>query len=370
LPKSRLQYWTLEILLIVGIIYLLTKISFLFEPIFVFASTLFFPILISGFLFFLFNPIVVLLEKFKIKRTFGILILYIAFIGLISLFIGIIGPIVSKQIMDFFNAIPTYVKDLRVMIDNFADSKAFHWIVTQDYVSLKQIEDTLTSFLSQLPDAFSTSISSVISVITNVTLTLVTVPFLLFYMLKDGHKMPNAIVKFLPSSYRNEGLEILKNTSNTLASYIQGQITVALFVGTLAFIGYAIIGLPYALILAMIVSVTNIIPYVGPFLGAAPAVVIGFFVSPTTGLLTILVILIAQQIEGNLLSPLIIGKKLDTHPATIIILLLVAGNLAGILGMILAIPVYAVSKTLVLNITRLVKLHRMYKQHNIESTTE
>lgn len=369
MPKSRLQFWTLEILLIVGIIYLLTKISFLFEPIFVFASTLFFPILISGFLFFLFNPIVVLLEKYKVPRTLGILLLYVAFITLISFFIGIVGPIISRQIMDFFNAIPIYIKDLRMMLNNFADTKAFHWIVTQEYVSLEKIEDTLTSFLSQLPDAFSTSISSIISLITNVTLTLVTVPFLLFYMLKDGHKMPHAIVKFLPGSYRNEGLQILRNTSNTLASYIQGQITVAFFVGTLAFIGYLIIDLPYALILAIVVSITNIIPYVGPFLGAAPAVIIGFFDSPTTGLLAIIVIFIAQQIEGNLLSPLIIGKKLDTHPATIIILLLVAGNLAGILGMILAIPVYAVVKTLVLNITSLIKLHRLAKQNEQMNNT-
>ena len=110
--------------------------------------------------------------------------------------------------------------------------------------------------------------------------------------------------------------------------------------------------------MALIVAVTNIIPYVGPFLGGAPAVLIALFDSPTKALLVIVVITIAQQLEGNVLSPLILGKKLDTHPATIIILLLVAGNLAGILGMILAIPTYAVSKTIILNFVNFLRLRK------------
>ena len=166
------------------------------------------------------------------------------------------------------------------------------------------------------------------------------------------------ISKFIPSSYRKEGLKTLKETGETLAIYINGQVTVALFVGTLAFIGYVIIDLPYALVKALIVAITNIIPYVGPFLGGAPAVLIALFDSPTKALLVVVVITIAQQLEGNVLSPLILGKKLDTHPATIIILLLVAGNLAGILGMILAIPTYAVSKTIILNFVNFLRLRK------------
>ncbi len=194
--------------------------------------------------------------------------------------------------------------------------------------------------------------------VANIAVILVTVPFLLFYMFKDGHKFPQAITKFLPASYRDEGLVVLKETGETLSAYIQGQVTVALAVGTLSFIGYLIIDLPYALILALVVSVTNIIPYVGPFLGGAPAVIVALFVSPTTALLTLIVIVIAQQLEGNVISPLILGKSLDTHPATIIILLLAAGNLAGILGMVLAIPTYAVVKTIVINLVKFLKARK------------
>jgi predicted PurR-regulated permease PerM len=184
-------------------------------------------------------------------------------------------------------------------------------------------------------------------------------------MFKDGDKFPAAVSKFIPASYRAEGVKTLKETAETLSSYIQGQITVALFVGTLSFIGYLIIDLPYALVMALIVAITNIIPYVGPFLGGAPAVIVALFDSPTKALLVVVVIVIAQQIEGNVLSPLILGKTLNTHPATIIILLLVAGNLAGILGMILAIPTYAVTKTIVLNTVRFLRARKTAKEEAV-----
>ncbi|WAA11922.1 AI-2E family transporter [Fervidibacillus halotolerans] len=367
MQKSKVQFWTLEILMIVGIIYISTKISFLFEPIFVFVSTLFFPILISGFLYFILNPIVTFANKYKVPRTVGILILYVLFIGLITLVSALVGPYLARQISDLINNIPNYFNQLKDFVTELSRSPFFEWVQTQNYVTIDKIEETVTNYVSGISKAFTSSLSGVFNVVTNITLVIATVPFLLFYMLKDGHKLPNAIVRFLPTSYRNEGLTILKDMNKTLASYIQGQLLVSLSVGTLATIGYFIIDLPYALVLGIIVAVTNIIPYLGPFLGAAPAVIIGLFDSPLLAMWAVVVVVIAQQIDSNLLSPLIIGKQLDTHPATIIILLLVAGNLAGILGMILAVPVYAVSKTLVINLVRLYRLHR---KHQLEERIE
>ena len=171
-------------------------------------------------------------------------------------------------------------------------------------------------------------------------------------MFKDGHRFPIALAKFFPPKYRKEGLKILEDVGSTLSAYINGQVTVACIVGLLSFIGYLIIDVPYALVMALIVAVTNIIPYVGPILGGAPAVIIALFDSPFQALLVVIVITIAQQIEGNFLSPLILGKSLDIHPATVIILLLVAGNIAGVIGMGLAGPTYAVCKTIITSINR------------------
>src|SRR5690606_8537892 len=119
-------------------------------------------------------------------------------------------------------------------------------------------------FANTLPDRLTNGISNVMGVVANITITIVTVPFLLFYMFKDGHRFVDAVGKFIPESYRKEGIDTLKDTAKTLSAYIQGQVTVALFVGTLSFIGFLIIDLRYALVMALICAVTNIIPYVGP----------------------------------------------------------------------------------------------------------
>ncbi|WP_406686943.1 AI-2E family transporter [Rossellomorea vietnamensis] len=358
MTRKKVYSWSLQILIILTIIYVSTKISFLFEPIVVFASTLFFPIIISGFLYFLLNPLVNLLVKARLPRTIAIIVLYAAIIGALVLIIGNIAPVITRQVTALFNALPEYAKQTRNFIEYLSETDQFKWMMNQDYVSLKDIENQLVDFANTLPDNITTALKGLLSVLTSITILIVTVPFLLFFMFKDGHKFPKAISKFLPPAYREEGINTLKDTSETLAAYIQGQLTVASFVGTLTFIGYLIIGLPYALVMALIGAVTNIIPFIGPFIGAAPAIIVALFDSPTKAILVVVVVTIAQQIEGNLLSPLILGKRLDTHPATIIILLLVAGNLAGILGMILAVPTYAVSKTIVLNLVKFIKLRR------------
>ncbi|MFD2215874.1 AI-2E family transporter [Metabacillus endolithicus] len=360
--RSKVHFWTLQILLMLLIVFVGTRVSFLFEPIIVFASTLFFPILIAGILFFIFNPLVKLLEKGKVPRTLAILIPYIVFIGVVSGIVSFIGPIVTEQITDLVNNFPSYVNEFTQFIINMSQTHWFTWVMEQDYVSFKQIEDTLTGYAKSLPENITTSFTAVLGVVTNITLTIITVPFILFYMLKDGHKLPSTAVKVLPSTYRHEGLKILQDLYETLAAYIQGQLIVSIAVGIGCFIGYTIIGLDYALVLGIVVAVANIIPYLGPFIGAAPAVIIALLDSPTKALLAALVVTIVQQLDGNFLSPLIIGKRLNTHPLTIILLLIGAGSFGGIIGMILAVPTYAVLKAVVLNVIRLIKLRSKYKE--------
>jgi len=356
--KSKVHFWTLQILFVLLIVYVGTKVSFLFEPIIIFASTLFLPILLAGILFFIFNPVVKLLEKARIPRSLAILLFYLLFIGLVILLIAIVGPIISAQITDFFANAPRYVIDIRNFLLDLSETTWFKWIMSQDYVSISQLEQTLMDFTTSLPENITTSVGTVLGVVTNITLTAITVPFILFYMLKDGHRFSETAVKLLPTSYRKEGLTIFRDLYETLSTYIQGQVIVSLAVGIGCFIGYSIIGLKYALLLGIVVSVTNIIPYVGPFIGATPAVIIGFLDSPSKGLLAGLVITIVQQLDGNILSPLIIGKRLNTHPLTIILLLIGAGSFGGLLGMILAVPTYAVLKAVILHVVRLYRLRK------------
>jgi predicted PurR-regulated permease PerM len=356
--KSKLHYWLVQILLILTIIFVSTKITFLFQPIGVFFSTIFFPILITGFLFFLLNPIVNFLQRKKVPRLIAILIIYVMFSGILVLAIGNLVPSITKQFTALANELPEYADKTMEFFDELAQSSEFRWVIDEQNDLLETAEERLLEFANTLPDKITVSITNILGVIANIAIILVTVPFLLFYMFKDGHKFPAALAKFFPAPYREEGLTVLKETGETLSAYIQGQVIVALAVGTLAFIGYLIIDLPFALVMALVVAITNIIPYIGPILGGAPAVIVALFDSPTKALLVLIVIVIAQQVEGNVLSPLILGKSLDTHPATIIILLLAAGNLAGVMGMVLAIPTYAVVKTIVLNLVKFLRARK------------
>ncbi|WP_243387451.1 AI-2E family transporter [Bacillus kexueae] len=359
--KSKVHFWTLQILMLVLIIYFSTKISFLFEPLVIFATTLFFPILISGFFYFLLNPVVGFIERRRVPRTLSILILYVLFISVITSIIGLIGPTIVKQFNDLIENMPRYIAQSRTVIEDLYFSSWFQWVMAQDIFSLDKIESTLTNYVSTITENVSQGLQVVFGVIANITLIIITVPFILFYMFKDGERFPSTVAKFFPKDFRPDVLRILRETGDTLSVYIRGQMIVSLMVGILSFIGYLLIGLPYALLLGLVVAVTNIIPYVGPFIGVAPAIIVGLLDSPMKALLVIIVVTVVQQIDGNVMSPLIIGKRLDTHPLTIIILLLVAGNLAGVLGMILAVPTYAVTKTIVINLYRLIRLRQEIK---------
>ena len=178
-------------------------------------------------------------------------------------------------------------------------------------------------------------------------MTLVTVPFIVFYMLKDGPKLLPNIKKVFSPRHADAIENLLGQMSATIAKYISGQAIECLAVGTMSVIGYGLVGLPYALIIGIFAGITNIIPYLGPYIGLIPALFIASTHSLKLLILVVIVCVVVQQIDGNLVYPNVIGKSLEIHPLTIILLLLVAGNLAGLLGMILGVPVYAVVKVII-----------------------
>ncbi len=351
MPKSKIFTISLQILIILAIVYVGQKVSFLFTPIMVFFSTLFIPVLISGFLYFLFMPIIMFLEKLRLSRGMAILVLYVLIISIIGLALGTVVPMLGTQLNDLFHNFPAYVNALKDYIHTLK------WIPEGTIESLNLI-DLINKYSNEIQKQVQTNANALFGVVSNAAVIMMTVPVLLFYMLKDGHLFPDTLLKLVPKRYTEEGQNILKETRATVSSYIQSQVIVCLLVGVCATIGYAIIGIPNALLLGTINAFTNIIPYFGPFIGAVPAVIVGFFVSPTTALMSIVVILIIQQLEGNVISPMIMSKTISTHPATIILLMLVVGNLYGILGMVLAVPTYAVGKLLVKNISRIIELRK------------
>ena len=373
--KARLMFWTLELLLLALLIWACTQIQFLFEPIGTFISTLFAPILIAGFLFYLLNPLVNLLMKIKVKnhqvsRTFAVAIVFLLLIAIIVSALSFLIPNILNQVEQLIQNMPEYIKSFQRFLTKVLQQKNLPpWIVdlTKDVdinAYTKEIEESLSGFAKNFMMSITSSIGSIIGMVTSVTVTIVTVPFMLFYMLKDGHKLVPTVTGIFSEKQANRIGELLEKMSETISKYISGQAIECLFVGTCTAIGYGIVGVPFALLIGIFAGITNMIPYIGPYIGLLPALILALSNSVRQTILVIIVCVVVQQIDGNLIYPNVIGKSLDIHPLTIIIILLVAGNLAGLLGMLLAVPVYAVIKVVVIYIYDIIMLNHENNSDN------
>ncbi len=176
------------------------------------------------------------------------------------------------------------------------------------------------------------------------------IPFLAFYMLKDFQLLEKTAIAIVPKSHRFQTLKVFLDIDIALGNYIRGQLIVCMIVGILAYLGYWLIHMPYPLLLASIVALFNIIPYLGPFFGAAPALLMASTISWKMVLLVLLVNLAIQILEGNMISPQVVGKKLHMHPLVIIFALIVGGEIGGIIGLILAVPLFAILKVTIQHI--------------------
>lgn len=362
MPKSKpflLGYGTIVILLIV---FLGTKVSFIFRPIVIFFQTLFFPFLLAGVLYYLFRPIVMWLHRFKIPKQLSIILIYLLFAGVVVLLGFLIGPTLAEQVEKLIENFPDI---WRLAETRFLELSKNPW-VTQN-INWDELSNYIVEYLRNSYQQIGTNIAGFFGLLTNIVIVFVTVPFILYYMLSEGHKAPAYFLKFLPErDQREQGSKILNDLDHALSSYIKGQVLVSIFVGVLVYIGYLIIGIEYPLILALVSMFTNIIPFIGPLIGTIPALIVAFISEPFMAVKVLIVALIAQQLEGNVVSPLVMGKNLNIHPLTIILILLVAGSLGGFLGLLLAVPVYAVAKVVVSHIYRFMQLRRKEKSEILE----
>lgn len=363
--NSKLMFWSVEILIIATFILVSSRIDFIFQPIGTFFTTLFAPILIAGFLYYLLNPLVNLLMKVGVKRLPAIALIFLLLIAIIVLVFMSVIPNLVDQLVSLAKNIPGFVNNMQTWLQETADRATrfplFKELDVDKYIN--NFDASAGDLLQQFLGGLTNSLGSLIGKITTVVLLLVTVPFILFYMLKDGEKLVPNVEKVFPEKQRENIKGLLKQLNKTLSDYISGQAIECLFVGTFTFLGYLLIGVDYAFLFGVIAGLTNLIPYLGPYIGLAPAMIYTFFDSPTRALLCILVVLVVQQIDGNVIYPNVIGKSLNIHPLTIILILLVAGNLAGILGVFLGVPVYAILRTIIVFI---VKIFKQSKQEERE----
>ncbi|BFH60198.1 AI-2E family transporter [Paenibacillus azoreducens] len=357
----------LLILLLIGLnIMVLSKVSFIFHPINVLLKTVVLPIILTGIVYYLLNPIVNFLEKHKVKRVYSILMLYMLIIGIVAVLLTLVIPVIREQIMDLVSNFPAYGEMIREQFEHLMGSNIFNQV--QESINfdpqelIKTISQRATSFLNKTWIGIGGFVGSLIEVV----LSVVTVPFILFYLLKDGKKLPGFILGFVPTKLRPETDRVMKEMNHQISSYIRGQIIVSFCIGALLFIGYLIIGLKYSLILAVIAAFTSVVPYLGPAIAITPALIVAAVTSPFMLLKMIIVWTVVQLIEGKFISPQVMGKTLKIHPITIIFVILTSGNLFGIVGILLAVPGYAVLKVVVSHVYQWFRVRsRLYENEPV-----
>ncbi|MCC6123212.1 AI-2E family transporter [Weissella cibaria] len=366
--QSVFQRWLLNnkiissmliILLLLAIIYMFDKVNFIFEPIVALFSAVGAPIIIAGVFYYLLNPIVDWAERrYKMSRVATITVQFLVLLVLIVWGLAVFIPWLSDQIVGLINHWPEYWRALVKIIDQLTADKRFADVNKWFNQTNSDISKWVQNYSAEYAKKGIHGVSSVVGTLTSAIITIVTFPLILFYLLKDGHQMPNYMAKFLPPKARGSFLDTIGEINKQISNYIRGQLSVAFAVMVMFAIGYTIIGLPYGWLIAISAGLLNLIPFLGSFLAMVPAVVVGLFVSPMMLVYVFIVFMIEQTLEGKVIAPKLLGNSLKVHPVTVVVILLSAGNIFGLAGVVFGIPGYAIAKVLI---------YRLYKWWQLNS---
>ncbi|TDM03811.1 AI-2E family transporter [Macrococcus carouselicus] len=332
-------------LLVFLVIKYFLEINHIFYPLIVIFKSVALPLVLGGFLYYITVPFQNYLERKKnLPRWKSLLIIVMLMVILVAAFVMALGPLLAGQINSFIKNFPSIQKEFQSYVSYALDQRD----KMPDDVK-ERINNAISQFNSMIGQVMKNSIQYITTFISTLFL-LILVPFFLIYMLKDHDRFVPFVATKFTGRRKKFVADLLSDIDSTLKNYIQGQVTVSIILGTLLLIGYLVIGLDYALVLALWGMVTNLIPFLGPYLAIIPALIIALLQDPLMVVYVIVIMTIAQQLEGNVITPNIMGKSLNIHPLTIITVILAAGNFGGFVAILVAVPTYAVLKTIVTNV--------------------
>ncbi len=292
------------------------------------------------------NPLVEKVSQLtKIKRGMAITLVYLGIIVAVSVFINMIVPSVVSGSVQIVSEIPH-------------QAEQFNDKLTELKISNPQIETYMTNTilsvqdkLTEWADLILTNLTSFLTGMTSAVMSFIFGLIVSIYGLLDKHKFMMLSKKISIAALGDEKamkfFDFMKTVNLVFSSFLSGLIVDALIVGVLAFIGLSLMGVKYAVIFAIIICITNVIPYIGPFLGAVPAVGITLLSNPMLALWVMVFIVVLQQIDANIIGPRVMGNYIGLDAIWIILAIAIGGAFMGMLGMILSIPIAAILKILV-----------------------
>jgi predicted PurR-regulated permease PerM len=279
-------------------------------------------------------------------RALVVLALYLLLIAVIVLVLSLVLPPVADDIEGLVRRIPSYVDDVEAWV--LALSARYPFLPQLGEADLSAgLVDKLKPLAAQIGNQLSSLLGQTLTLIRFVAdllsgaLSGIFVLVLALYITQDSERILRYLVGFMPEERQEQVLQAAGRIGDRLGGWLRGQIALSAIIGAMTFVGLSLIGVPYAVLLALIAAVGEAIPLIGPIFSAVPAVFVAFFQSPLQGLLTLALYILVQQLENHLVVPKVMERAVALHPLAVIIALLVGGELLGITGAILSVPVAA-----------------------------
>ena len=308
------------------------------------------PLFIGFILTWLFYPLQKKMVDNGFPKAVSAIIIFLLVVGFIILFVYIFVPVLYKQINDLINMLPSVFSNITNVISKNLDklninglniSEIKHSIVTSG-------QKIIVSITTGLPNSLIIVVKSIISAIGIIALSLV----IMIYMLMDFDNITFNFEKFLRKKGAEDYIKLLNNIGYNARKVVNGTLLVAFMVFVCDTIGFAIVGLNAAVLFGLFCGITDLIPYIGPYIGGAAAVIVGFTQSPFVGIATLVVAALVQLVESYVLQPVVMSKAMQLSPITIIVGLLLFGYFFGIVGMIIATPCMSIIKEIIIFISR------------------
>lgn len=328
----------IKIIIVALALYILSKVT-----------TIYLPLILAIVLSFILNPIVDIFSRMRIKRLnwsiprgLAVLLSFIC----TGLCLFIIATFVFLPFIHEFDKFVVNLPELLARIQRITmviQARANEVTLPNNVPNL--VEQAISSAASFSVDFAKKILNTIFSFASSI-IELVVVPVLTFYFLRDWNSLRESFVSIFSMSHRRDVRLIIEEMAATVSGYIRGQFWISITMGLLVFSGMYLLGVDYPLVLGLLATLTETIPIIGPIVGAIPAILLAYLAAPALAVKVLIFFLVVHQIENHVIVPNIMGHTIDLHPSTVIISLLIGGQLYGIVGMILAVPATALLKVL------------------------
>lgn len=337
--------WQQGLLLITGAVFLVLTVIWMVGVRQILFSALA-PFLAALIIAYLLAPLVSFMERCRISRPVAIAVIYLVFALIIFIFCVRVAPLFLDDLEDLAGQVPTYAAGLQKFLHRLESSyHRFNLPPSARQIVENNIEALGTALASRLEHLYNFLLS-----LLNSLIVFLLVPVLTYYFLRDESLFKRSILYIFPPRHRRRVISTVEEINIALGAFVRGSLLVSLLVAVFTYAGLYFLGVKFPLVLAVFIGVTNLIPIIGPVIGALPAWLVAFLDTPLLSLKVALLVLLIQQVESQFIAPVILGRSARLHPLVIILALLLGGKLFGFIGLLLAVPVALVLRILVKHI--------------------